>query len=133
MTATILSETTITGLPSASGIEIVGNTAYVIGDDTSSLHLLNAGTLTPTGRISLFDVDPSGPARIPKAQKPDLECMAALQGANGPAGLLLLGSGSLPTRARGWFVPLVPNPVARPLDLAPLYALLVPHLPPGWC
>ncbi|MBF9223542.1 DUF6929 family protein [Hymenobacter ruricola] len=131
MTATILSETAMPGLPSASGIEIVGPTAYVIGDDSASLHVLDAATLAPLGRRRLFDAPASGPARLPKATKPDLECMAALRWPDGRAGLLLLGSGSLPTRARGWFVPTDAAAAPEELNLAPLYALLPPHLPPG--
>ena len=133
MTVAIRSEMPIPGLPSASGIEIIGDTAYVIGDDSAFLHLLDAGTLAPTGSVRLFASDVDGPARIPKREKPDLECMAALCWPDGRPGLLLLGSGSLENRARGWFVPTAAGSAAAPeaLDLAPLYALLRPHLPAG--
>ena len=134
MTATVLSEVAIPGLPSASGIEIIGDTAYVIGDDTAFLHLLAARTLAPAGSVRLFAFGPDGPARVPKREKPDLECMAALTWPDGRAGLLLLGSGSLDNRARGWFVPTAAGATEaspEPLDLAPLYALLRPHLPVG--
>ena len=133
MIATVLSEVVIPGLPSASGVEIIGATAYVIGDDSAFLHQLDAATLVPTGRVRLFDADPNGPARIPKLIKPDLECMAALCWPDGRPGLLLLGSGSRDNRARGWFVSTetVANPRPEAVDLAPLYALLRPHLPVG--
>ena len=131
MTATVYSEITIPGLPSASGVEIINETAYVIGDDSAFLHLLDAKTLLLTGNVRLFETDASGPARIAKADKPDLECMAALVWPDGRPGLLLLGSGSLATRARGWFVPTGGAPVPEALDLTPLYALLLPHLPTG--
>ncbi|WP_226163726.1 DUF6929 family protein, partial [Hymenobacter terricola] len=83
--------------------------------------------------VRLFDSDPAGPARIPKPDKPDLECMAALCWPDGRPGLLLFGSGSRPNRARGWFVPTETGaaPVPEEQDFAPLYALLQPHLPPG--
>lgn len=42
MTATILTENPLPGLSSASGIEIIGPTAYVIGDDSPLLYLLDA-------------------------------------------------------------------------------------------
>ncbi|MBJ6109681.1 hypothetical protein JAO73_11705 [Hymenobacter sp. BT523] len=130
MTATILSEVAIPGLPSASGVEIIGPTAYVIGDDSAALHCLDAVTLVPTGRRQLFDHPADGPFRISKPDKPDLECMAALRWPDGRTGLLLLGSGSRPNRQRGWFVPTdAPEAAPEPLDLAPLYALLAPHLP----
>ena len=49
------------------------------------------------------------------------------------AGLLLLGSGSLPTRERGWWLPLAPPAAGQSelLSLSALYALLRPHLPAG--
>ena len=133
MTVAIRSEMLIPGLPSASGIEIIGGTAYVIGDDSAFLYVLDAGTLAPTGNVRLFGFDADGSARIPKREKPDLECMAALRWPDGQPGLLLLGSGSLENRARGWFVPTAAGTAAAPeaLDLAPLYDLLRPHLPAG--
>ncbi|MFD2717676.1 DUF6929 family protein [Hymenobacter monticola] len=133
MTATILAETSIAGVPSASGVEIMGPSAYVIGDDAPLLYQLDAHTLAVTGRVPLFETTAFGTGRLPKAGKPDLECMAALTWPDGRAGLLLLGSGSLPTRARGWFVPTASaGPTApEPVDLAPLYDLLRPHLPAG--
>ena len=135
MTATVHTETALPGLPSASGIEIIEPTAYVIGDDSAFLYVLDAGTLAVTNRIALFATDPAGPARLPKLEKPDLESMAAVRWPDGRPGLLLLGSGSRPNRARGWFVPTESAAAgvaaSEPLDLAPLYARLRPHLPPG--
>lgn len=139
MTATVLSENPIPGLPSASGVEIMGHTAYVIGDDAPWLYLLDAATLAPTGRVPLLVGANARLAtgRLPKLDKPDLECLAACTWPDGRPGLLLLGSGSRPNRARGWFVPtpggLPASPAAAPvaLDLVPLYALLRTHLPAG--
>ena len=131
MTATILSENPLPGLPSASGVEIIGPLAYVIGDDSPYLYRLDAATLAVTARIALFEATAdfvSG--RIPKPIKPDLECMVALAWPDGRPGLLLLGSGSQPNRARGWFVP-IDAPVPEPVDLAALYALLAACLPAG--
>ena len=129
MTAIILSENVIPGLPSASGVEIIGATAYVIGDDSAFVHQLDAATLARTGQVLLLD---SVPDRIRKHDKPDLECMAALRWPDGRPGLLLLGSGSRPNRARGWFVPIEATPpTPEALDLAPLFAELGAHLPAG--
>ena len=131
MTATILTENPLPGLPSASGVEIMGAVASVIGDDSPFLYQLDAATLAVTARIALFDAGTAfATGRLPKHTKPDLECMAALTWPDGRPGLLLLGSGSQPNRARGWFVP-HQNPVPEPVDLAPLYALLAPLLPTG--
>jgi hypothetical protein len=137
MTATILSETSLPNLPSASGVEIIGPTAYVVSDDAPFLYLLDATTLAPTGQVQLFETAEFGTGRIPKASKPDLESMAAIAGPGGAAGLLLCGSGALPSREVGYFVGLPaagaadkPRVVQR-LDLAPLYTQLRAQLPPG--
>ncbi|GAA3970532.1 DUF6929 family protein [Hymenobacter antarcticus] len=131
MTAAILSEITLPGLPSASGIEILGGTAYVIGDDSPYLYQLDAATLAPIGRLPLFDASGFATGRIPKPEKPDLECLVALTWPDGRPGLLLLGSGSLPTRARGWFVPTEGPQVPEAVDLTALYEALRAQLPTG--
>lgn len=134
MTATILTETVLPGLPSASGVEIIGPTAYVVSDDAPLLYRLAADTLAPMGQVQLFETTDFNTGRIPKALKPDLESMAAVTGPGGAAGLLLCGSGSRPNREVGYFVSLpeaaTPRLVQR-LDLAPLYALLRAQLPAG--
>ena len=130
MQATIISENPIPGLPSASGVEIIGPTAYIIGDDSPFLYLLDAATLAVCSRVALFETDAFGTGRIPKATKPDLEAMTALTWPDGRAGVLVLGSGSTPARATGWFVP-VSEQVPQRVDLSPLYALLSAQLPAG--
>lgn len=130
MTATILSESPIAGLPSASGVEIIGPVAYVIGDDTPYLYLLDAATLAVLSRVLLFETDAFGTGRIPKVTKPDLEAMTALTWPDGRAGVLVLGSGSTPAREAGWFVP-VSGGAPQRVDLSLLYARLRAHLPAG--
>jgi hypothetical protein len=140
VTATILSETTLPHLPSASGVEIIGATAYVVSDDAPFLYVLDAATLAPVSQVPLFESTEFGTGRIPKATKPDLESMAAVVSPGGAAGLLLCGSGALPTRQTGYFVG-VPAASASPeataprfvqrLDLGGLYARLREQLPPG--
>jgi len=133
MQATILSETALPNLPSASGIEVVDDTAYVVGDDAPYLYQLDANRLSATGRIQLLPPAEVVNGRLPKPTKPDLECLAHLVWPGQGPGLLLLGSGSLPTRERGWWVPLAAPAAGQPerLNLRGLYALLRPHLPPG--
>jgi hypothetical protein len=140
VTATILSETTLPHLPSASGVEIIGATAYIVSDDAPFLYVLDAATLAPVSQVQLFESTEFGTGRIPKATKPDLESMAAVASPGGAAGLLLCGSGALPNRETGYFVG-VPAATATPeaaaprfvqrLDLSSLYARLREHLPPG--
>ena len=131
MTAIIHSEIILPGLSSASGIEIIGTTAYVIGDDSPYLYQLDAATLASIGRVPLFDAAGFATGRIPKPEKPDLECLVALTWPDGRPGLLLLGSGSLPTRARGWFVPTESPQVPEAVDLTALYDALRAQLPIG--
>ena len=133
MTATIFSENVISGLPSASGVEILGPTAFIIGDDSPYLYRLDAVTLTPLEPVRLFDTKHFDDGRISKKRKPDLECMVALTWPDGRAGLLLLGSGSRPTRDRAWFVPTdgaVPG-LPEVVDLTVLYNHLRTYLPAG--
>lgn len=140
MTATLLSETPLPRLPSASGVEIVGTTAYVVSDDAPFLYLLDAATLAPAGQVALFASTEFGTGRLPKAGKPDFESMTAIVAPTKATGLLLCGSGALPPRETGYFVGL-PAPGAVPteathrfvqrLDLGPLYARLRQHLPTG--
>jgi hypothetical protein len=131
MTATVLSEAAIPHLPSASGVEIIGNTAYIIGDDSPWLYLLDAATLASLGEVQLFDTASFTAGRIPKADKPDLECTVALAWPDKSTGVLVLGSGSRPLREVGWFVPATEASMPQKVDLAPLYALLRQHLPAG--
>lgn len=140
MTGTLLSETPLPHLPSASGVEIVGPTAYVVSDDAPLLYLLDAATLASVSQVELFASTEFGTGRIPKASKPDLESMAVVRAPTGATGLLLCGSGAQPTRETGYFVGL-PAPTASPegaaprfvqrLDLGPLYAQLRTRLPAG--
>ncbi len=138
MTATIRSETVLPQLPSASGVEIIGPTAYLVSDDAPFLYLLDVATLAPVGQVQLFETDDFTTGRIPKVRKPDLESMAAVVGPAGAAGLLLCGSGSRPNREIGYFVGLPPAgaTTAAPrfvqrLDLGSLYARLRAQLPAG--
>jgi hypothetical protein len=138
--ATLLSEIRLPRLPSASGVEILGSTAYVVSDDAPFLYLLDAATLAPAGQVELFASTEFGTGRLPKAGKPDLESMTAILAPTKATGLLLCGSGALPQRETGYFVGL-PTPSLSPettalrfvqrLDLHRLYAELRRHLPAG--
>jgi hypothetical protein len=138
VTATLLSETPLPRLPSASGVEIIGPTAYVVSDDAPFLYLLDAATLASAGQVALFASTEFGTGRLPKAGKPDFESMTAIVAPTKATGLLLCGSGALPPREMGYFVGL-PAPTAAPteaahrfvqrLDLSQLYAQLRKHLP----
>ncbi|RTQ46336.1 hypothetical protein EJV47_22700 [Hymenobacter gummosus] len=135
MQATILREVTLPRLPSASGVEVVGDTAYIIGDDAPLLYCFDARELTAGRTLTLFETAHFSSGRIPKGIKPDLECLTAVTTAEGETGLLVLGSGATAAREVGYWVALAPGaPLAAsvyPLSLTSLYAALRPLLPRG--
>jgi hypothetical protein len=138
MRALIRREVTLPGLPSASGAEIVGDVAYIIGDDSPFLYQLNAATLAAGQRTTLFETAHFSSGRIPKELKLDLECLTALTTPTGETGLLVLGSGATAAREQGYWVPLAGSGAAAsgagtvyPLGLQGLYAALRQQLPAG--
>ncbi|UOR03837.1 hypothetical protein MUN82_12860 [Hymenobacter aerilatus] len=129
MQATILRELELP-LPSASGVELVGEQAYIIGDDSPLLYQLNATSLVAGQPTTLFETAHFSTGRIPKAEKPDLECLTTLTLPTGESGLLAFGSGSASTREIGFWVPLLHgSATVYPLALGPLYKLLRARLP----
>ena len=84
-------------IPSASGLEIIQDKIYVVGDDSPFLYVLDAVSLQLVDKIKLFDTNFFTSGRIPKALKPDLECLTTITLA-GQECLLAFGSGSAPTR-----------------------------------
>lgn len=85
-------------LPSGSGMAVVGDSVFIVGDDASALFVYfpASGRLN---RIPLLQHD-SSVHRIPKPGKHDLECMTKLEW-EGRTMLLAFGSGSLrPQRER---------------------------------
>lgn len=135
MQALIRNEAVLPNLPSASGVEVVGNVAYVIGDDAPYLYQLNAATLAAGEPTRLFETAHFSSGRIPKELKLDLECLTALTTPAGETGLLVCGSGATAAREQGFWVPL---PAAGggvgavyPVSLSGIYAALRQLLPPG--
>jgi hypothetical protein len=95
MKAELIQIVTLEGIPSASALSKVGGLLWVAGDDSPFLFAINPKTGVQVKALRLFDG--AGP-RIPKAEKPDLECMALLGQEDG---LLLFGSGSkVPQRSK---------------------------------
>ncbi|WP_019948039.1 DUF6929 family protein [Hymenobacter aerophilus] len=135
MHALVHREVALPALPSASGVELIGEALYVIGDDSPWLYRLDAATLAAGQPTALFETAHFSQGRIPKHLKPDLECLTLLRTAGGETGLLALGSGATPAREQGYWVPLagatnLPGTV-YPLSMAGLYAALRPLLPAG--
>lgn len=124
MKAIVLRRHLLTDIPSASGMEISGSNLYLIGDDSPWLYVLDSSLLQQTGQIQLFETITRGMTRIPKALKPDLECLTLLK-INGQEQLAAFGSGSSPNRAKGYTIALTGNQASvREHSLLELYKVL---------
>jgi hypothetical protein len=114
----------------ASGVVQRGDFVYVVGDDELALAVFEVSSEAPghTERVLSGEL-PSDPAAR-KGAKPDLEALTVLPPfENHPYGALLgLGSGSTPTRDRGFLWGLGSDGSlhggAREISLAPLYSVL---------
>lgn len=116
----------LSNIPSASGIEIVKDKIFVIGDDSNYLFEIdfegNTLVRTPLSKNNLE-------SRIPKNIKPDFEAMTFLK-IDGKPFLLIVGSGSLsPQRDSGILVSLI-NYSFELLDLGSFYTILKKELGP---
>ena len=92
MELSVLQRRTLSDIPSASGIEVVGNSLYVIGDDSPFLFRLNE-KFEVEEKILISDIPTGGEGKISKQQKSDLEAMALFVRDKNKY-LLLFGSGS---------------------------------------
>jgi hypothetical protein len=114
----------------ASGVVQRGDFVYVIGDDELALAVFQIWRDVPgrTERVLSGELPSDSAAR--KQAKPDLEALTVLPPSEPhPHGSLLgLGSGSTPTRDRGFLWALAPDGSLqgrpRQIDLAPLYTVL---------
>jgi len=127
MKATLLRQKLLPNLPSGSGMEIIQDQLYVIGDDSPLLYQLQTDTWEQTATYPLFQSNDFATGRIPKPLKPDLECLAGVSFQNKPY-LLAFGSGSTAKRTTGYVVQLSPksetSPVVQAISLQYLYAAL---------
>lgn len=92
MHLTILNRKVLDDIPSASGIEIIGDKLFIMGDDSSWLFKLD-DRFEIEEKIQITDILPDSGNKIAKALKPDLEAMAFIE-LNGHNELFLFGSGS---------------------------------------
>jgi len=123
--AHISSRTQLPGIPSASGIEVVGEQVFIIGDDSAWLSVLNR-QWELTRKIRLYEPSSEPAGRVPKPLKPDLEAMAALP-CKGGTQLLVIGSGSAQNRNTGFRIETGPPFGVHPCDLSGLYANFSRH------
>ncbi|WP_242927935.1 DUF6929 family protein [Pontibacter vulgaris] len=104
MKATIVKKVFYADIPSASGLEMVGDHYYINGDDSPFLYQLDS-KYKLVRRLAMFDTSSFVSGRIPKPVKPDLESMAALK-YKGNDYLVALGSGSAKPRNKAYILPL---------------------------
>ncbi|HXA01479.1 MAG TPA: hypothetical protein VNW99_05785, partial [Cytophagaceae bacterium] len=126
MKATIIKKAILEDLPSASGMEVINGIIYIVGDNSPYLYKLDH-SLKVLEKIELFKSELKDGV-IPKAVKPDLECMARLSINNYPH-ILMMGSGSKsPYRDVACLVKLPTNynrkHVITNISVADLYNLL---------
>jgi hypothetical protein len=132
MKASIIKRQVIPSLPSASGVEWLGNQAYIIGDDSPWLYILNdhwdiiqkAALFTPAQlayQAQVADWSINQARRIAKKEKPDYENLTQLQIGSTEA-LLVAGSGSQsPQRDQAFLIQLGDPVQADCISLTPLY------------
>lgn len=131
MKAVIENKLSYDSLPSASGLEMLGDHYYVIGDDSPYLYRLDKN-FKLEAQEAMFDTAGFGSGRIPKPLKPDLEGMTLLQYKGEPY-LLMLGSGSASTRRKAFLYNICEDSLcqegaakegAREIDMDPLFRQL---------
>lgn len=109
-------------IPSASALEHVQGSFYVLGDDSPYLYRLN-GKYELVQRYALFDTTGFENGRIPKDKKPDLESMTLFTYGRDNM-LLLLGSGATSAREKGYLVNLTDRMQVQELNLSSFYTFL---------
>lgn len=118
-------------LPSASGLEALGDHYYIVGDDSPYLYRLDRD-FKVVSQEAIFDTDGFENGRIAKADKVDLEGITLLQYQGKPY-LLMMGSGSAPARRKAYLYNMCGDDICREgagahgaqlIDLGPLYSQL---------
>ncbi|PSR55419.1 hypothetical protein AHMF7605_18865 [Adhaeribacter arboris] len=114
MQVTFVRQKLLPNVPSGSGLEVIGNKVFIIGDDSLLLYQLQADTWELIKTYPLLKTEHFATGRIPKPLKPDLECLASFTFHNNTY-LLAFGSGSTSGRTMGYLVQLAHSPEAPPV------------------
>lgn len=125
MKTSITNKIILNNLPSASGIEVINNVIYIIGDDSPYLYCLDLN-FNLFDKITLFSSDDFSTGRIPKSLKADLECSTYLKYKDNQY-LLLAGSGSKENRNTVYLFD-INNKVIKDYSLKEIYLLFKNHL-----
>ncbi|MBX0334135.1 hypothetical protein K3G39_12900 [Pontibacter sp. HSC-14F20] len=111
MKATVTRTLHYDNLPSASGLEMLGDHYYVVGDDSPYLYRLDKN-FGLESQEAIFDTTGFGNGRIAKDKKADLEGMTLLQHQGKPY-LLMIGSGSAPARRKAYLYNICGDDICR--------------------
>lgn len=123
MEAKIIKKIKLPDIPSASGIEVVDDLIYVIGDDSPFLFVLNK-KYKISKKILLSSSYRLIKGKIPKNLKPDLEAVTSFD-IGGEKVILILGSGSQrEIRDKAFLIEPSENDLVHDFSLTPLYDLL---------
>jgi len=95
-------------IPSASGVEVVGDSIFIVSDDSSQLFVLSSQG-KPKFQVELFKVEGELDARISKKTKPDFEATSLIT-IESSQHLVIFGSGSRESRQRGFLVKMPNSP-----------------------
>jgi hypothetical protein len=109
-------------IPSASGISIVKDSAYVIGDDAAHIYIISVQT-HQFRKIPVPGV-PVNEYRVPKGQKNDFES-AVIGTINNDRYLLAFGSATLPPYRDSLLLMDLGNESIRKISLAAFYSQLL--------
>lgn len=99
LSATVTACNVLAEVTAASGVEVQGDTAFIVGDNSVFLYVVDCASMTVRSKVPLAPIpDGTDGADIPKAVKPDFECITTLPSVPGaPAASLriaAIGSGS---------------------------------------
>ncbi|WP_299703391.1 hypothetical protein [uncultured Pontibacter sp.] len=111
MKATITQQLHYDTLPSASGLEMLGDHYYVVGDDSPYLYRLDKNFRLES-QEAIFDTAGFENGRVAKADKADLEGITLLQHQGKPY-LLMMGSGSAPARRKAYLYNICGDDICR--------------------
>ena len=121
MKAIVTKKHVLKNVLSASGIEMVGEYYYVIGDDSPFLYVLDK-SFQLVKKEKLFDAEVKESGRISKKLKPDYEAMTFAMW-NGKKKLFMFGSGSKEQREKLLVVNVATNTV-KEFSLSRFYKYL---------
>lgn len=122
MDVSVMSRQVLRDVKSASGLEVMDKTLYVIGDNSPWLYKIN-NLYKVEGRQPIAPVEGLADGVIPKSNKPDFEAMAIAEKANGKE-FFIFGSGSKSPQRDKMITVSLENGEVKSYSLEPFYKKL---------